>query len=210
MLMALNYAWHWEREGVSEWKLFAADVECIESVGAVGAVFEQVFFGLCEFFAGLIFMEAVAPSADTGWLDSEDKVFVIRAIEERHKALFTCESLIDEQVLFIVRHGVAEIDSLDAPTVPLELVDYPPTEILVVDRIVWTEGGSVEVENDGLVSVSWIVTAKIVNERRYLALELDVKGFDDIEAAVTWLTGDNPVDISDNIVSLCFLNDCEF
>lgn len=67
-----------------------------------------------------------------------------------------------EQVLFIVRHGVAEIGSLDAPPVPLELVYYPPTEILVVDRIVGTERSSVEVENDGLVSASRIVTAKIV------------------------------------------------
>lgn len=35
-------------------ELLAADIECIETVGAVGAVFEQVFFALCELFAGLI------------------------------------------------------------------------------------------------------------------------------------------------------------
>ena len=74
--------------------------------------------------------------ADARGLDGQDQVFVVRAVEKRHKALLTCESLIDEQVFFIVRHGVSEIDGFDSPTVPLELVDYPPTEILVVDRIV--------------------------------------------------------------------------
>ncbi len=36
-------------------EFFATDVEGIESVGAVGAVFEQVFLRFGEFFAGFIF-----------------------------------------------------------------------------------------------------------------------------------------------------------
>ncbi len=47
-------------------KFLATDVEGIESVGAIGLVFEQVFFGLRELFAELVFVEAVASSADTG------------------------------------------------------------------------------------------------------------------------------------------------
>ncbi len=46
------YAAHRQRERVSVREFFTADVEGIESVDAVdavGAVFEQVFFGLCEF-----------------------------------------------------------------------------------------------------------------------------------------------------------------
>lgn len=35
-------------------EFFTADIEGIESIGAVGAVFEQVFLGLGELFAGLI------------------------------------------------------------------------------------------------------------------------------------------------------------
>ncbi|MDD6228595.1 MAG: hypothetical protein PUA94_06175 [Bacteroidales bacterium] len=38
-----------QRKSVVEREFFAADVEGIESVGAVGAVFEQVFFGLGDF-----------------------------------------------------------------------------------------------------------------------------------------------------------------
>ena len=41
-----------------ERELFAADVECIESVGAVGAVFEEVFFRFGKFFASFVFAEA--------------------------------------------------------------------------------------------------------------------------------------------------------
>ena len=64
-----RYAGHGEGEAVVEGELFAADVEGIEGVGAVGAVFEQVFFGLGEFFAGLILAEAVATIGDAGSLD---------------------------------------------------------------------------------------------------------------------------------------------
>lgn len=55
-----------------------------------------------------------------------------------------------------------------------------------------------------------IVAAEVIDECRYLTLELDVKRLDHIESVVARLTGDNPVDIRDNIVSLCFLNNCEF
>ena len=55
-----------ERKGVVVRELLAADVESIESVGAVGSVFEQVFFALGKFFAGLVFTETVATSAYSG------------------------------------------------------------------------------------------------------------------------------------------------
>lgn len=70
-----------EAERIPIRKFLRSDVEGIESVGAVGAVFEQVLFALGEFlthsssfyryssiyqFAGLILAEAVATSADTG------------------------------------------------------------------------------------------------------------------------------------------------
>lgn len=44
----------------------AADVEGIKSIGAVDAVFEEVFFAFGELFAGLVFAEAVASATDTG------------------------------------------------------------------------------------------------------------------------------------------------
>ena len=89
-----------------EREFFAADVEGIERIGAVGAVFEQVFFGLGELFAGLILAEAVATVGDTGGLDSKDKVFVIRAVEERHKLLLLGEGVVDEKTLLVVVHRV--------------------------------------------------------------------------------------------------------
>ena len=46
-----------------------------------------------------------------------------------------------------------------------------------------------------------VIAAEVLDECRYLAVKLDVKALDDIEAAVAWLTGDNPVVIGYN--SLC-------
>ena len=66
-----------ERKGVVVRKFLCADVEGIESVGAVGAVFEQVFFGLRKFLAGLVFAEAVAASTDPCRLYGENQVLVV-------------------------------------------------------------------------------------------------------------------------------------
>ena len=42
------------------WELLAADIERIEGIGAVGTVFEEVFFGLRLLLHGLVLAEAVA------------------------------------------------------------------------------------------------------------------------------------------------------
>ena len=52
-------------------ELLATDVERIESVCAVGAVFEEVFFALGKFFAAFVFAEAVAAAAHAGCLNGE-------------------------------------------------------------------------------------------------------------------------------------------
>ena len=67
-------------------EFFGTDVESIERVGAVGAVFEQVFFALGKFFAAFVFAKAVATAAHAGCLNGEDKVVVILSVEEWHKA----------------------------------------------------------------------------------------------------------------------------
>ena len=107
-----------------KWKFFATDVECIEGICSVGAVFEQVFLGLGKFLAGLVFAEAVAATADARGLYGEYQVLVVRAVEERHQALLTCEALVDEQVLLVVSHRVSDVHGLAAPALPLELVDF--------------------------------------------------------------------------------------
>ena len=48
----------------------------------------------------------------------------------------------------------------------LKLVDNNPTKVLLIDGIVRAEGGGVVVENDRLVLVGLIVSAKVGNERR--------------------------------------------
>ena len=47
-------------------EFFAADVEGVEGIGAVGAVLEKVFFGFGELFAAFVFLETVAPTGYSG------------------------------------------------------------------------------------------------------------------------------------------------
>ena len=79
-----NYTRNIDRESVSIWKFLAADVESIESVCAVCAVFEEVFFRFGKFFAAFVLAETIAASAHAGCLNGEDKVVVILAVEEWH------------------------------------------------------------------------------------------------------------------------------
>ena len=59
------------------WELLAADIERIEGIGAIGTVFEKVFFGLRLLLHRLVLAEAVATSLHSCGLDGEDKVIVV-------------------------------------------------------------------------------------------------------------------------------------
>ena len=131
-----NNARNIDRESVSIRKFLAADVESIESVGAVGAVFEEVFFRFGKFLAAFVLAETVSAAAYAGCLNGEDKVVVILSVEEWHKALLAGKTLVDEKIFLIVPHGIAEIDRLDSPAVAFKLVDDHPTEVLFVNGIV--------------------------------------------------------------------------
>ena len=165
-------------------EFFAADEEGIEGVGAVGAVFEKVLLRFGEFLASLVFTEAIAPSGDSSGLNGEEEVVVVLAVEEGHEPLLSCEGLVDEEVLLVVAHGVAEIDIVDLPSVALELVADDPMEVLVVDGVVRAEGGGVVVIDDGFVAVELVVTAEVVDEGWDFAVELGVEGLEDEEGSV--------------------------
>ena len=106
------------------WELFAADIEGVESIGAVGTVFEKVFFGLRLLLHTFVLAEAVASSLHSCGLDGEDKVIVVLAVEVRHQALLPGKALIYEKVFLIMAHRVAEIHVNDQQTMVLELIDY--------------------------------------------------------------------------------------
>ena len=178
------------------WEFFAADIEGVEGIGAVGTVFEKVFFGLRLLLHGLVFTEAVATSLHSCGLDGEDKVIVVLAVEVRHKALLPGKTLVDEKVFLIVAHRVAEVHVNDLPSVALELMDYHPVEVLVVHSIVRAESGGIIVVYDRLVWVWCVIGAEVGDERRDFALELHIERFEDVQAVDTRLTAHNPVDIS--------------
>ena len=91
------------------WELLAADIEGIEGIGAIGAVFEKVFFGFGLFFHTFVLAETVASSLHSCTLDGEDKVIVVLTVEVRHKALLPGKTLVDEKVFLIVADRVAKV-----------------------------------------------------------------------------------------------------
>ena len=117
-------------------KFFRSNVECVEGIGAVCAVFEEVFFRFGKFLAAFVFAETVSAAAYAGCLNGEDKVVVILSVEEWHKALLAGKTLVDEKIFLIVPHGIAEIDRLDSPAVAFKLMYDHPTEVLFVNGIV--------------------------------------------------------------------------
>lgn len=146
------------------WELLAADIERVEGIGAVGTVFEKVFFGLRLLLHTFVFAEAVASSLYSCGLDSEDKVIVVLAVEVRHQALLPGKALVDEKVFLIVSHRVAEIHVNDLPSVALELVTDHPMEVLVVDGIVGAESRGIVVVDDRLVGMRRVVGAEAGNK----------------------------------------------
>lgn len=162
------------------WELFATDIKGIEGIGAIGAVFEKVFFGFGLLLHGFVLAEAVASALHSCTLDGEDKIIVVLAVEVRHETLLAGEALVDEKIFFIVAHRVAEIHVNDLPSMTLKLVDDNPVEVLVVHGIVGAKGGGIVIVDDRLVGMRSVVGAEVGDERRNFALELDVEGFEDI------------------------------
>ena len=102
------------------WELLAADIERVEGIGAVGTVFEKVFFGLRLLLHRLVLAEAVATSLHSCGLDSEDKVIVVLAVEVRHQSLLPGKTLVDEKRFLIMSHRDAEVHVNDLLAVALE------------------------------------------------------------------------------------------
>ena len=152
-------------------ELFTADIQRIECVGAIGTMLQQVLFGFRLLLHRLVLMEAVASAFDTGRLDSEDEIIVILAVEERHQALFTRKALVDEQVLLVVAHRVAQVHILYLPSVALKLMDYDVAEILVVHGIIRAKGRGIVVIDDRLVLMISVVRAEIIDQGGNLTLD---------------------------------------
>ena len=77
------------------WKLLAADIEGVEGIGAVGAVFKEIFLGFGLLLHGFVLAEAVASSLHSGTLDGEDEVVIVLAVEVWHEPLLAGEALVD-------------------------------------------------------------------------------------------------------------------
>lgn len=142
---------------------------------AIGAVLQQVLLSFRIFLCRLVLSETVSTTFHASRLHRKNKVIIVLAIEIRHEPLLTSKSLIDEQVLFIMSHGVAKIYILHTPAVSFKLMDDYPMKVLVVHGIVRAKSGSIIVIDDTMVGMGRIVSAKVCNERRDFALKFYVK-----------------------------------
>ena len=152
-----------------------SDIERVESVCAIGAVLQEVFFRFGEFLSAFVFAEAVSATTDTCRLKGKYQVFVVLSVNERHEFPATGKGFVYLKILLVVLHRVANIDILHLPTVFLKLVNNDPSEVLFVDGIVRAECGGVVVVDDRFVLVVLVVLTEVRDECRYLALEFGVE-----------------------------------
>ena len=117
------------------------------------------------------------------------------AVEIRHEPLLASKALVDEQILFIMAHGVAKVNIVYIPAMSFKLMDDYPMKVLVVHGIVRAKGGGIVIEDDTVVGMGRIVGAKVCNESGNLALEFHLERFEYIEAAAARLTAYHPIDI---------------
>ena len=89
------------------WEFLATDIEGVESVGAGGAVFEEVFFRFGEFLARLVLAEAVAPSAHSCRLDARIRPGLLLRLKRDIRRCLPAKPLTDELVLLVKTHWVA-------------------------------------------------------------------------------------------------------
>ena len=93
------------------------------------------------------------------------------AVEIRNEPLLASKSLVDEQVLFVLSHGVAKIYILHAPAMPFKLMHNYPVKVLIVHGIVRAKSSGIIVIDDTVVGMSRIVCAEVCNERRDFAFK---------------------------------------
>ena len=163
-------------------ELLTADIQRIESIRTVCTMLQQVLFRLRLLLHGLVLMEAISPPLYPSRLDGQYQIIIVLAVEERHEALLPSKTLVDEQVLLIMAHGITQIHILYLPPVALKLMDDDIAEVLVIDGIVRAKRCGIVVEDDRLVLMISVVRAEIIHQGGNFTLELDVERLEDVQA----------------------------
>ena len=92
-------------------------------------------------------------------------------VEIRNEPLLASKSLVDEQVLFVLSHGVAKIHILHTPAMTFKLMHNYPMKVLIVHGIVRAKSCGIIVIDDTVVGMRRIVCAEVCNERRDFAFK---------------------------------------
>ncbi len=96
-------------------ELLTSDIQGVKSIRSVGAVFEKILFRLGVLLVVFVLAETKTATIHLRCLNSEDQIIVVLAVEERHEPLLPYEYLVDEQVLLIMLHRIAEIQLMIQP-----------------------------------------------------------------------------------------------
>ena len=88
-------------------KLFTPNIQRVESIRAIGAVLQQILLRFRILLCILILSETVATTFHASRLHRKNKVIIILSVEVRHEPLLPSKSLVDEQILLIMAHGIA-------------------------------------------------------------------------------------------------------
>ena len=113
-------------------KFLRSYIQRIKSIRPISTMLQQILLRFRQLLSTLILAEPITSTSNPCSLYSKDKVVIILPVEERHQPLFPCKSLVDEQVLLIMSHGIAKIHIYYLPTTAFKLVDDDPTEVLFV------------------------------------------------------------------------------
>ena len=88
-------------------KLFTPNIQRIKSIRAIGAVLQQILLRFRILLCRLVFAKAVSSAFHASRLHRKNKVIIILSVEVRHEPLLPSKSLVDEQILLIMAHGIA-------------------------------------------------------------------------------------------------------
>ena len=163
-------------------ELLTADIQRIESIRAVCTMLQQVLLRLWLLLHGLVLSEAISPPLYPSRLDGQYQIIIILTVEERHETLLPSKALVDEQVLLVMAHRVAQVHILYLPPVALKLMNNHIAEVLVVHSIVRAKRRGIVVEDDRLVLMIGVVRTEIIDQGGNLTLELDVEGLQNVQA----------------------------
>ena len=132
----LFYATHRKNIKIMLRKLLTPNIQRIESIRAIGAVLQQILLRFRILLCRLVLSETVSTTFHASRLHRKNQVIIILAVEVRHEPLLPSKSLVNQQVLLIMAHGIAQIHIIHRPNIAFKLMHHHPMKVMVIHHII--------------------------------------------------------------------------